>query len=114
MTEKDYYIERKRLLDRLNVTNARLDELKKNRSLSSQLTLTDDEFRTKAEYFILTQKIKDPKVTNFDKILRKIDKNILKEFSDMIIAKIQVKDGLTTSILFRNGIELRFKYREIV
>ena len=110
MSEKDYYTERKRLLDRVSSINERLDKLKKDDALSMQLNLSDDEFRAKAQYFLLTQKLQDPKVENYDKILRKIDHKILKEFAVKTIAQIQSLNGKVSSILFRNKVEIRFSY----
>ena len=44
-------------------------------------------------------------------VIRKIDPKIVKDFLNETVSNFCIKDGLTTSILLKNGIELRFSYK---
>lgn len=108
--EKDYLVERKRLTDSLEDVDARLDELEVQEAAS--LTLSDEEFMAKASYFILTQQLQDKRYVNYEKFIRKIDPQIVKDFMGSVVQNFCIKNGLTTSILFKNGLELRFSYKQ--
>ena len=47
----------------------------------------------------------------FDKLIRKIDPQIVKEFIGAVIKKIVIKDGRVVSICFKNGLEHKFLYK---
>ena len=38
-------------------------------------------------------------------------KSLVKDFLNETVSNLCIKDGLTTSILLKNGIELRFSYK---
>ena len=44
-------------------------------------------------------------------VIRKIDPKIVKDFLNETVSNFCIKNGLTTSILLKNGIELRFSYK---
>lgn len=46
-----------------------------------------------------------------ERFIRKIDPKIVKDFLNETVSNFCIKDGLTTSILLKNGIELRFSYK---
>ncbi len=64
----------------------------------------------KASCFILTQLLQDKRYVNYEKFIRKIDPQTVKDFMGSAVQNI--KNGLTTSILFKNGLELRFSYKQ--
>ena len=109
MPEKDYIVERKQLTDRLGEVDARLEEVEK--LAVDSLTLSDEEFMAKASYFILTQQLQDKRYVNYERFIRKIDPQIVKDFLNSIVTNFCIKDGLTTSILFKNGLEIQFSYK---
>ncbi len=65
----------------------------------------------KASYFILTQQLQDKRYVNYERFIRKIDPQIVKDFLNSIVTNFCIKDGLTTSILFKNGLEIQFSYK---
>ena len=65
----------------------------------------------KASQFILTQQLLDKRSVNYEKFIRKIDPRIVKDFLNETVSNFCIKDGLTTSILLKNGIGLRFCYK---
>lgn len=106
--EKDYFIERKSLMDDLNRIDNRLNELEKD--MASAFSISDDDFMAKASYFIMSQQLLTKRYVNFDTLIRKIDPKIIKDFINSVIKKIVILDGKVISILFKNGIEHKFLY----
>lgn len=110
MAEKDYIVERKRILDSLEDVNARLEEVE--RTAAASLSLSDDEFLAKASYFIMAQQLQDKRFVDYEKFIRKIDPQIVKDFINSVVQNFCIKDGRIVSILFKNGIEHQFFYKD--
>lgn len=110
MAEKDYIVERKRILDSLEDVNARLEEVE--RTAAASLSLSDDEFMAKASYFIMAQQLQDKRFVDYEKFIRKIDPQIVKDFINSVVQNFCIKDGRIVSILFKNGIEHQFFYKD--
>ena len=109
ISEKDYLVERKQLMDTLEEKDARLEELESESAAS--ITMSDEEFMAKASYFVLSQQLLDRRFVDYEKFIRKIDPQIVKDFLNSVVTNFCIKNGLTASILFKNGIELRFSYK---
>lgn len=107
---KDFILDRKSITDSLQQIDDRLKEL--DAAAVFDVSLSDDEFMEKASQFILTQQLLDKRSVNYEKFIRKIDPRIVKDFLNETVSNFCIKDGLTTSVLFKNGIELRFCYKE--
>lgn len=107
--EKDYIVERKQLMDSLDEVDAKLEAAEK--VAADAISLSDEEFMAKASYFILSQQLQDKRFIDYERFIRKIDPKIVKDFLNSIATNFCIKDGLTTSILFRNGLELQFFYK---
>ena len=110
MAEKDYIVERKQILDSLEDVNARLEEVE--RTATAALSLSDDEFMAKASYFIMAQQLQDKRFVDYEKFIRKIDPQIVKDFINSVVQNFCIKDGRIVSILFKNGIEHQFFYKD--
>lgn len=106
---KDFILDRKSITDSLQQIDDRLREL--DAAAVFDVSLSDDEFMEKASQFILTQQLLDKRSVNYEKFIRKIDPRIVKDFLNETVSNFCIKDGLTTSVLFKNGIELRFCYK---
>lgn len=106
---KDFILDRKSITDSLQQIDDRLKEL--DAAAVFDVSLSDDEFMEKASQFILTQQLLDKRSVNYEKFIRKIDPRIVKDFLNETVSNFCIKDGLTTSILLKNGIELRFSYK---
>ena len=78
--------------------------------VASSITMSDEEFIAKASYFILSQQLQDKRFVDYEKFIRKIDPQIVKDFLNSVVTNFCIKNGLTASILFKNGVELRFSY----
>lgn len=110
MAEKDYIIERKNIADSLDEVNAKLEIAEK--TAADSLSLSDDEFMAKAHYFVMAQQLQDKRFIDYEKFIRKIDPQIVKDFMNSIVQNFCIKDGKIMSILFKNGIEHQFFYKD--
>lgn len=110
MSEPEYIVERKKLIDSLETIDARLAEI--DDSLSKQLNLSDDEFISKASYFIMANELADKRYIDYERFMRRIDPKIVKNFIESVCSNFCIKSGRVVSIRFKNGIEHQFYYRD--
>ena len=61
--------------------------------------------------FIMTHHLQDKRYVDFEKLIRKVEPIIIKEFINSVTQKIVIKQGKIISIRFKNGIEHKFLYR---
>lgn len=108
ISEKDFILERKSIIDKIEQIDNRLAELDVHSKGGFQMS--DGEFMQKASYFILQQKLQEKRYIDYDKFIRTIDPQIVKNFMQSVVQKIVVKDGKIMSIMFSNGIEHKFSY----
>ena len=108
ISEKDFILERRAILEKIDAIDARLEELDVHANRG--FAMSDDEFMDKASYFILEQQLTTKRYISFTTFIQAIDPRIVKNFMQTIIQKIVVKDGRIMSILFSNGIEHKFLY----
>lgn len=111
ISERDYLLEKKSLEDAIKKIDKRLEEIE--RSSSKHFSLTDDEFIAKASIFIMTHQLQNKRFIEFDKLIKKIDPQIVKEFVNSVVQKIVIKNGRVTSIRFKNGLEHKFLYKTL-
>lgn len=109
MSEREYIIEKNNLAEQLEKVNARLDEISKD--ISSQFSLTDEEFLEKASYFIITQRLADKRFVDYKRLLMETDPRILKDFINSVSSNFCIKNGKIMSITFKNGIIHEFVYK---
>lgn len=110
MSEPEYIVERKKLIDSLETIDARLAEI--DDSLSKQLNLSDDEFISKASYFIMANELADKRYIDYERFMRRVDPKIVKNFIESVCSNFCIKSGRVVSIRFKNGIEHQFYYRD--
>ena len=110
MSEAEYIVERKRLLDSLETIDARLKEI--DEALAQQIKLSDEEFIQKASYFIMAQQLTDKRHIDYTRFMRKADPQIVKNFVQNVCSNFCIKSGRVTSIRFKNGIEHQFFYHD--
>jgi DNA invertase Pin-like site-specific DNA recombinase len=108
--EKDFIIERKRLSDSLAELDARIAELDK--SISNSFDLSDDEFISKASYFIVSQRLTDRRFVNYEAFIKAADPKIVRDFVTSVIQNFCILDGKIQTITFKNGIEHKFIYKQ--
>lgn len=108
ISEKDFILERKSIIDKIETIDNRLAEIDVHSKSGFQMS--DGEFMQKASYFILQQKLQEKRYIDYDKFIRTIDPQIVKNFMQSVVQKIVVKNGKIVSIMFSNGIEHKFSY----
>lgn len=108
--ETEYLIERKQLDDAIKQIDERLTEIEKINTLD--FSLSDEEFLSKASYFIMSQQLLTKRYVDFEKLIKKLDPKIIKNFINSIVKKIVISDGKILSICFKNGIEHKFLYKQ--
>ena len=59
----------------------------------------------------MLHQLQNKRFIEFDKLIRKIDAKIIKEFVNSVITKIVIKNGKVVSIRFKNGLEHKFLYK---
>jgi len=107
MAEKDFIIERQKILDDLEATNAKLAELKKAQATD---IIPDDDFMQKASYFIMVEKLLDDRFIDYEKYIRSIDPGIPRSFLRMVLKKAEATDGKVTALEFSNNLRVDFLY----
>ena len=105
MSEKDYIIERKRIIDETEASRKRLAEISKDTD-----EISDMEFQDKASYFLMIETLLNFKDDTAIKTIRAIDPETLKRFFNLTIGRVVITDGRITKISFKSGIVLSFKY----
>ena len=110
MSEAEYIVERKRLLDSLEAIDSRLKEI--DVALAQQIKLSDEEFIQKASYFIMAQQLTEKRHIDYTRFMRRADPQIVKNFVQNVCANFCIKSGRVTSIRFKNGIEHQFFYKD--
>ncbi|MBR3487519.1 MAG: recombinase family protein [Clostridia bacterium] len=110
MPEREYIVEKKKLEDEIDELDKRLEEL--NVDVESSFSLSDAEFISKANLFIMTNELLSSRYVNYEAMAAKIEPKVLQQFVGSLIQKIVITDAKITSIQFKNGIEHVFVYRQ--
>lgn len=98
LSETDYIVESKNLMDNIDRIDKRLSEI--NKTVDNSFTISDEEFLEKASYFIMSQELTGKRYVNFDRLVKHIDVDILKRFITSVIKKLSflmVKSSKSTS-----------------
>lgn len=106
MSESEYIIERKKLVEQMESLEKRMSTLQTPDNNSEQ----SEEFEAKASYFIMVEQLLGGKYIDYAKYIRGIDPKIPRSFFTQIINKIHITDGRVSSIEFSNGIAHKFLY----
>lgn len=108
ITERDFITEKQQIQNSIDSIDARIAEI--DSCAAADMPISDDEFISKATYFIMSNQLNDRRYINFNAFMQKTDKKVLKEFFISIVQKIVLRDGKVMSIRFKNGIEHKFLY----
>jgi len=109
MSEKDYILEQKELVDKLEDVDARISEIDAEAAAST--SMTDEEFLAKASYFLMSQELSGKRNIDYVKFITSADPQIIKDFIKNVTTNFCIKNGKVISILFKNGIEIKFFYK---
>lgn len=105
LPEKDFLLERKRILDAINDIDAKLSQFE-----GADVDY-DDDFSSKASYFIMVQAMMGDHPLDSIDFIRSIDPAVIKSFLNTVLDKIVITNGKITSIHFKNGMVHKFCYK---
>ena len=107
-SEKDFIIEREKIMSDLTEIESRLSELQRE-EIDGPVSST--EFIQKAAYFIMVEKLLDDRYVDYERYIRRIDPSVPRNFLQNIIEQIEIDDGRVVSISFKNGMTHKFSYK---
>ena len=96
--EKDYILERQKILDDIQECDKKLAELKEQLSGVPDVS---DEFADKASYFIMVEKLLDDSYIDYEKYISNIDANIPRNFLTTVLDTVEITNGRVSSIKFK-------------
>lgn len=108
ISEKDYIIERQKLIDDINRIDAKLS---KYIGESANTLRNDLSFIAQASYLVMVDQLLSDHTIDFEKYIRSIDPSIPRSFLQSILFKIEVTNGKVISIQLKNGLLVRFFYK---
>lgn len=106
MSQKDYVLKKREINGKLEEVSDRLESLKLE---DSQPT---ESFIDKAAYFLITQELMRARDVDYRRLLDTIGVELLEEFLESVIDRIEVSDKLIRSITFKNGVTHNFVWKE--
>lgn len=102
MSEKDYIL-------RKNKIKSKIDEVdNKLKSFEIEGQKINNEFIMKVQLFKFTNLLKGNE--NYNTVLYDVGREIIKDFFNSIFETIYIKDKKVEKIIFKNGIEFKFRY----
>ncbi|WP_346961789.1 recombinase family protein [Clostridium sp.] len=104
ISEKDYFIKKNKLNDKLNEIETKL----KHEKMTSNNDIDFIKIITNA---MINDIFMETKNLDMKLFISKVGRDIIKEFSNSIINKITTKNKHVTGINFKNGLDLKFIYR---
>lgn len=107
MSEKDFMIERKKLIYELDAIDEKLEALV-DKTVDPEY---DDSFIKKASYFTMVEKLLHGDINDPVDFVRSIDPNVVKSFLQTTVGRIIIYNGSVSEIRFKNGTPLRFIYK---
>ena len=108
ITRTDYLVQKTNIEKSIEVIDKRLNEI--DSSIANDYIMTDADFFSKASMFIIQSNLAQARSVDFDKLIRTVDKQTLKMFTNKVLQKVVILDGKIAQITFQNGISLKFLY----
>ncbi|NFO10962.1 recombinase family protein [Clostridium botulinum] len=110
MSEKDFLVQKLKLTEKLDEVNKKIDLI--NEENSNAVTYDDISFLKRTSNFMINNELMNKKFINFKTMVMTMDKQLIKDFINTIIDKIEIKNGKVSTIHFKNGIINNFIYKE--
>jgi hypothetical protein len=110
LPEKDYLIERARLMEAIAGIDRRLAE--DSQPEDDSQFLMSDELMPAAYYYDFVQQLLDRREVDFQALVKDSDPRILKDFLNSVVQNFCILDGKILSIRFKNGLEQVFTYND--
>lgn len=107
MSEKDFIIRKTEISKRLEEINAMLGMVAKN----SEPSLSDEEFVRQASHLLISRELQNRQYIYFKNLAQSVSPEILKAYMETVLDSVLLVDGRVSSIVFRNGLTHKFKYK---
>ena len=108
LSEKDFIIRKSEITSHLKEINTKLGLMNNN----SESLLSDEEFIRQASHLLIQKELEGKKYIYYKKLASTVDPDILKTYMDTILDSIFLIDGHVSSIVFKNGLNHIFNYKE--
>ena len=108
LSEKDFIIRKSEITSHLKEINTKLGLMNNN----SESLLSDEEFIRQASHLLIQKELEGKKYIYYKKLASTVDPDILKTYMDTILDSIFLIDGHVSSIVFKNGLNHVFNYKE--
>lgn len=110
MPEKEYIRENSSLSQLLANVTARIAELDAIAGEQETLSVSDGDFMQQASYLIITEELLSGRFVNYDKVIRILDRRVVKDFINSCIKNFCIFDGKIIKLTLQNGIIVQFLY----
>ena len=107
MSEKDFIIRKTEISKCLEEINAMLGMVAKN----SEPSLSDEEFVRQASHLLISRELQNRQYIYFKNLAQSVSPEILKVYMETVLDSVLLVDGRVSSIVFRNGLTHKFKYK---
>ena len=105
--ESEYLSTRADLQERLTAVNNKIADALTGDSYSEAAELS---FVNSASSFLLSYRLQSGDHIDYSDFAATVDKTVLKDFVNLVIEKIIIKDSKVVEIIFKNGLRNRFEY----
>lgn len=109
ISEAEYLSTRSDLTEQLTRINNKIADTLTDESYSSAAELS---FVNSASSFLLSYRLQGTEHIVYSDFAASVERSVLKNFVNMIVAQITVKDGKPVEIVFKNGLRNRFVYQD--
>ncbi len=106
LPEKDFIVERKRILDAIADIDEKLSKFEGNLDIN-----INEDFSKKASYFIMVDSMLGNKPIDPIEIVRTVEPAVVKSFINTVLSKVVISNGHVTEIHFKNGMTHKFVYK---
>lgn len=108
MSEVEYITKQQELLSNLDEINEQIGILNADEWHQS---ISDREFMQKASEFLISQNLNNRNYVNYERLAREVGPESLRMFVATVLDSITLADGRVSSIIFRNGLSVKFIYK---
>ena len=109
MSEAEYLSTRSELTEQLTRINNKIADALTDESYSAAAELS---FVNSASSFLLSYRLQGADHIVYSDFAASVDALVLKNFVNMIVEHITIKDGDPVEIVFKNGLRNRFVYQD--
>lgn len=107
MSETEYFTEKSKLETKINDITQKLTQL----DAEETSDVSSEYFTALVSNFILENSLNEERYIDYFALKKKIDPMELKLFLNAVLSKCYIRQGRVASIIFQNGYEHRFIYK---